>query len=148
MMMILIRPATQNDLPELLPLMEQWGYSIDLETMKKQFDLFCNQNDYGVAVAELENKIVGWIAWSKSIMFLPKTRIHLEGLVVDSNYRKKGIGKKLIDYIEKIAKQFSPCIIDLTSGKRRAKEGTHKFYEKLGYKNEGPRAKLYLRKEV
>jgi hypothetical protein len=39
-------------------------------------------------------------------------------------------------------------IIDLTSGLRRAKAGSHEFYKNLGYKNEGYMAKLYLRKEL
>ncbi|STX83883.1 acetyltransferase [Legionella donaldsonii] len=48
--------------------------------------------------------------------------------------------------VEEFARKFSPCIIDLTSGLRRAKEGSHDFYKSLGYQNEGHMAKLYLRK--
>ncbi len=44
-------------------------------------------------------------------------------------------------------KQFSGAIIDLTFG-LRANEGTHEFDKKLGYKNEGFMAKLYLRKKI
>lgn len=53
-----------------------------------------------------------------------------------------------MQFVENYARQFSPAIIDLTSGLRRASEGTHEFYKKLGYKNEGLMAKLYLRKEI
>ncbi|HHY0700115.1 TPA: GNAT family N-acetyltransferase, partial [Legionella anisa] len=74
------------------------------------------------------------------------TRFHIEGLVVDQGYRNQGIGKKLMITVEEFARQFSPCIIDLTSGLRRAKEGSHDFYKSLGYQNEGHMAKLYLRK--
>ena len=31
---------------------------------------------------------------------------------------------------------------------RRAQDGTHDFYKRIGYKNEGHMAKLYLRKEL
>jgi len=74
------------------------------------------------------------------------TRIHVEGLVVDEQYRGQGIGKKLMLFVEAFAEQFSPVIIDLTSGARRAADGSHEFYKNLGYANEGPKAKLYFRK--
>jgi len=51
-------------------------------------------------------------------------------------------------FVEDIAQQDSPAIIDLTSGLRRAQGGTHEFYKRIGYQNEGPMAKLYLRKEL
>jgi len=49
-------------------------------------------------------------------------------------------------FVEAFAEQFSPVIIDLTSGARRAADGSHEFYKNLGYANEGPKAKLYFRK--
>ena len=55
---------------------------------------------------------------------------------------------KRMEFVEEIARSFCPVIIDLTSGLRRAKDGTHGFYKKLGYNNEGSMAKLYLRKEI
>ena len=75
-------------------------------------------------------------------------RFHIESLVVNEKYRGCGIGKKLMLFVEDIARKFSPAIIDLTSGLRRAKDGSHEFYKALGYNNEGHMAKLYLRKEV
>lgn len=50
--------------------------------------------------------------------------------------------------VENHVQKFPGVIIGLTSGMRRANEGTHEFYKKLGYKNEGAMAKLYLRKEI
>jgi hypothetical protein len=45
-------------------------------------------------------------------------------------------------FVEDIAKHHLPAIIDLTSGLRRAHDGTHEFYKRIGYQNEGPMAKL------
>jgi hypothetical protein len=47
-------------------------------------------------------------------------------------------------FFEAIAAQHAPVIIELTSGLRRASDGSHAFYKRLGYQNEGPAAKLYL----
>lgn len=49
--------------------------------------------------------------------------------------------------MEQVAQNYSPVIVDLTSGMRRAQDGTHVFYRKLGYCNDGVSEKLYLRKE-
>jgi glucosamine-phosphate N-acetyltransferase len=58
---------------------------------------------------------------------------HLEELIVDENYRRKGIGKKLITEIVLIAR-FKGCKrIELDSAFTRKK--AHVFYEDLGFKN-------------
>lgn len=146
---ILIRHCTVNDLPPLLPLIEQLGYPTSLDLLEKRFNKFIENLGSGVALASHQNQIVGWIAWSKSILFVSdKTRFHIEGLVIDKQFRQQGIGKKLIFFVEEIARQFSPVIIDLTSGVRRSGEGTHRFYQSIGYANEGHMAKLYFRKEL
>ncbi|MEY4463769.1 MAG: hypothetical protein RLZZ81_740 [Pseudomonadota bacterium] len=141
--------ATLDNIPNILPLMSQLGYPSSLDDLTTRFKNFINNDGYGVALASLDNKIVGFIAWSKSILFVSnKTRIHIEALIVDENYKGQQIGKKLIKYLEKVAEKYSPVIIDLVSGTRRAKDGTHIFYKKLGYYNSGEMAKLYLRKEL
>ncbi|WP_395477346.1 GNAT family N-acetyltransferase [Rickettsia endosymbiont of Pantilius tunicatus] len=143
-----IRSATINDISSILPLMSQLGYPSSIEELTARFSNFINIDGYGVAVASLDNKIVGAIAWSKSILFVSdKTRIHVEALIIDENYREQKIGKKLMEYLEEIAKNYSPVIVDLTSGYRRAKDGTHAFYENIGYKC-GESAGAYFRKEL
>lgn len=147
--MIIIRKATISDVKELLPLLDQLGYSTSKEELTKRFNDFCSIDGYGVAVAWHTNKIVGFVAWSKSKLFVSySVRIHVEGLVVDKEYRGKAVGKKLMQFVENYARSLGPAIIDLTSGQRRANDGTHQFYANLGYKNEGLMAKLYLRKEM
>ncbi|MGD9109205.1 MAG: GNAT family N-acetyltransferase [Gammaproteobacteria bacterium] len=145
---MILRKADIDDVPQLIPLMAQLGYPPELEFMQNRFADFVDNDGYGVAVAEQDDKIVGWVAWSKSMLFvLPKVRLRIEGIVVDNKYRRRGVGKKLMRFVEDVAKELSPCVIDLTSGLRRKKDGSHEFYKSLGYANEGYMAKLYLRKE-
>lgn len=144
-----IRHATHKDIPELLPLMSELGYPCSLSLLEQRFKKFIANNGYGVLVALDDIKVIGFVAWSKSDLFvLDKSRFHIEGIVIDEKYRGKGIGKKLMVELEKIAGKTAPCIIDLCSGKRREKDGSHQFYNSLGYKNEGYMAKLYLKKEI
>ena len=147
--MITLCKAIKEDIPHLLPLMAQLGYPTTLQELEERFQTFINFDGYGVVVATMDDKLVGLVAWSSSKTFvLDKTRIHIEGLIVDKCYRSRGIGKQLMLHVEEIAKQLSPVILDLTSGVRRAKDGSHDFYKTLGYGNDGAMAKLYLRKEM
>lgn len=147
--MTIIRNAELSDIIDLLPLLEQLGYPTTKELLEKRFTKFLSNEGYGVAVACIDTKIVGFVAWSQSNLFVSdKIRIHIEGIAVDKTIRRQNIGKQLMQFVESYAQQFSGVIIELTSGLRRANEGTHEFYKKLGYKNEGPMAKLYLRKEI
>lgn len=147
--MITIRTATLSDVPAMLPLIEQLGYPTTQDILERRFKAFISYEGYGVAVACHNTDVVGFIAWSQSQLFISdKRRIHIEGLVVDNQYRGQGVGKKLMTFVERMAEKYSPIIVDLTSGLRRAKDGSHEFYKTLGYQNEGPMAKLYLRKEI
>ncbi len=146
---LVIRHASLEDISGLLPLLAQLGYPSNLEELKARFTRFLNNPGYGIAVCEKDCEIIGFVAWSKSDLFvLDKIRFHIEGLVVSESHRGSGIGKKMMEFVEIIAGRCSPVIIDLTSGLRRAKDGSHEFYKNLGYQNEGLMAKLYLRKEL
>jgi GNAT superfamily N-acetyltransferase len=146
---VIIRKATISDVPTILPLIKQLGYPTSEDEFTLRFQKFTQNPGYGVAVASLDNQVIGWVAWSKSeLLVLAKTRFNIEGLVVDESHRGKGIGKKLMVFVEEIASAFSPSVIDVTSGIRRAKEGTHEFYKRLGYKHDGPKAKIFFRKEL
>lgn len=147
--MTTLRFAEKKDVPQLLPLLEQLGYPTTEHNLMAQLERFTPTNGGGVVVACQEEKPVGWIAWSTSPEFVSHaTSFRIEGLIVDKLYRGQGVGKKLMGFLEKWASQYTPSYIELTTGVRRAQEGTHNFYHALGYKNEGPMAQVYLRKEI
>lgn len=144
-----IRNASPSDACDLTKMLETLGYPTDEHTLEERLISFTSQNGYGVAVAISEGDLIGFVAWSKSLLFVSSAvRIHIEGIFIDQKHRGFGIGKKLMQHVEEIAKLYSPAIVDLTSGKRREKDGSHEFYKRIGYKNEGLMAKLYLRKEL
>lgn len=145
----MIRYATIDDTPSLLPLLSELGYPATLEDLNRRFLKFVKNPGYGIAVCEINEEITGLIAWTiTDHLISDATRFSIVGIVVSTNHRNMGIGKKLMAFVEGIAQEHSPAIIDLTSGLRRAKDGTHEFYKRIGYKNEGHMAKLYLRKEL
>jgi glucosamine-phosphate N-acetyltransferase len=85
-----------------------------------------------VAVAIIEGKVVG------STTLLIETKFihnggkvgHIEDVVVDKEYQKKGIGEKIIMYLLRYAKDQGcyKTILDCT-------DEVKPFYEKLGFKH-------------
>lgn len=145
----MIRHATIDDTPKLLPLLSELGYAATLGDLNRRFLKFVKNPGFGVAVCEMNEEIRGFVAWTKTDHLISDaTRFSIVGLVVSTSHRGTGIGKKLMKFVEDIAQQNSPAIIDLTSGLRRSQDGTHEFYNRIGYQNEGHMAKLYLRKEL
>ena len=145
----IIRHAKLKDAPTLLPLLSELGYPTTLEDLNRRFLKFVKNLGCGVAVCEMNEDITGLVAWTKTDHLISDaTRFSIVACVVSKSHRGGGIGKKLMKFVEDIAQQDSPAIIDVTSGLRRAQDGTHEFYKHIGYQNEGPMAKLYLRKEL
>ena len=80
-------------------------------------------------VAEEGNKIAGFIVVTKQIS--GKTYLFIENLVVDENYQRRGIGKKLVEEIERRYIKKRDVVISLSVNK---KSMAYKFYKKLKYK--------------
>jgi GNAT superfamily N-acetyltransferase len=66
----------------------------------------------------------------------------LEDVMIEEAYRNQGIGQKLIPEIMKEAKERGCYKLIGTS--RYEREGVHKFYEKLGFKDYGKEFRLDL----
>ena len=63
----------------------------------------------------------------------PVGYMKINGLAVKKEYRGMGIGRKLIEHIEQIAKENGISRIGLATGFQRKE--AHAFYERLGYKS-------------
>ncbi len=106
--------------------------NIDKKTAEKIFDKINSNPDHIVAVAVIEGKIVG------STTLLIETKFihnggkvgHIEDVVVDKEYQRKGIGEKIIMYLLRYAKDQGcyKTILDCT-------DEVKPFYEKLDFKH-------------
>ena len=81
-----------------------------------------------VVVAVEGNHVVGF-----AVMGYLENEAHLDLLGVDPKYQRKGVGTKLIDWLEKTALVSGIGIIYLET--RLKNETGRKFYQKHGYKN-------------
>lgn len=87
-------------------------------------------------VVEEEGKIIGFITASiRNVVRYPRPIMEIDELYVVQEFRKQGIGKQLVEFIEHLAKEKNCCRVYIASHARF--ETAHKFYEGLGYNKYG-----------
>lgn len=129
-----IREATVNDIKELTALMEHLGYPTTIDNMKKRFSRIKQNPYYQTLLASYEGKVVGMIGLLKGYYYeMDGCYVRIVALVVDPNYRNKGIGKKLLEEAESWARNIGATGIGLNSGNRPERIVAHKFYRNRGY---------------
>ena len=95
--MIIIREIIEHDAAAITLLSHQLGYLISEEQTLQNINALIQSNRHNVFVAVDEQQVIGWMGVSSNISLesLPMCEIH--GLVVQEQYRSKGIGKMLIE---------------------------------------------------
>lgn len=132
--MVLIRRACEKDLKDLADLFGQLtGEKTVMDKMKANFDIIKDRNDYIILGAELDGKIVGTVMGIICKDFVGECRpfMVIENVIVSSDCRGKGVGKKLFEALEKIAAEHQCTYTMLVSRKERVE--AHKFYQAIGY---------------
>jgi len=131
---MIIREANINDASELAHLMGQLGYPTTVDHFKIRFNQIHTNPCYHTLVVELDGKVVGMAGVCTGIFFEHDgSYVRIVAFVVDSGYRRKGIGKKLIQAVESWAKEQGAIAIALNSGNREERKAAHQFYSSMGY---------------
>jgi GNAT superfamily N-acetyltransferase len=140
--MVIIRETQLEDAPDITALVTQLGYPVAPEEMRDRLARLMARPDHVVFVAESSNCIVGLVGvyLVDALEFSGKYG-RLTGMVVDENWRGRGIGRLLMDWIESWLIEQGARMLILTSGSQRSE--AHQFYRHLGYAETGLRfAKL------
>ena len=95
---ILVREAEVYDIKTILELSQKSFIEYPLNLLEEKL---LNKN-YITYVAQIENELVGFIVVDKSDL---KINISIRLIVVDVNFRNHGIGTKLIETVENLAKE-------------------------------------------
>ena len=131
----MLRRAKQKDLEKLLKLLYQLSPSKNGKIIKRQREIFktiLNTNSQEIIVYESNNgALIGTITLLKRENLTHKARpvAYIENVVVDEQYRNKGIGIQLVKKAIKIAKKWNCYKIILT-----CKPELINFYGKLNFK--------------
>jgi GNAT superfamily N-acetyltransferase len=150
--MVTVRTATEKDIPRILELYRQLAFNPppagasgpSLEHCQRVFAEISATPGYSLLVAEEDGEVIG-----TTVLVILPGMAHgtspfavVEYVVVDENWRSRGIGKLLMEYVIARSKEAGCYKIMLTSDKRRKR--AHKFYKSLGFEASAHGFRLYL----
>jgi N-acetylglutamate synthase-like GNAT family acetyltransferase len=128
---ILVRTAETKDCESISVLVGQLGYMPAKDIIQKRLTEILASDDNYVCVACENKKIIGCIHGFYTRRIESDPFIEIGGMVVDESYRKRGVGKLLIEEIlrwsdlKECSKTRVRCNI--------VRKETHIFYKKIGF---------------
>jgi GNAT superfamily N-acetyltransferase len=135
-----LRDATETDLAACLPLLRQlWADApAPIQTprheaeLKAVFRRLLRAPDARVILAwESEQAVALMDLTVRDTLFHCGATMVIEDLIVDAAHRRRGIGKRLVELAEEIARERGCRGVELSSDLFR--EETHEFWQALGY---------------
>jgi N-acetylglutamate synthase-like GNAT family acetyltransferase len=126
-----IRKANTNDSTTITQLSDQLGYATNEKDIEQRLNTILNHNENNVLVATMNELVVGWIHGFFTMRVESAFFVEIGGLVVHNDFRKMGIGKKLVEQVLIWAKQ-----IDCKKVRVRCniiRKESHVFYENIGF---------------
>ena len=133
---IIIREIQESDLEKgFLECLDNLKIASDLEkdSAKNILNSILDDSNHIIHIAELDGKIVGSTTLLIEQKFIHKGGFvgHIEDVVVREGFKRKQIGKKIIESLLEIAKNRG-CYKTILDCKDDVKE----FYEKIGFRHE------------
>jgi GNAT superfamily N-acetyltransferase len=128
---IRIRAAATADAPAIAELMTQLGYRATATEIAERLERLLALPSHLIVLAELEGKVVGWIAAELRVLLGSEPRVEIVGLVVAEAHRRSGIGSTLVGTVEQWQRDRGVSTILVRSNVARSE--SHPFYERLGY---------------
>ena len=131
-MRITVREMLVEDTEAVTLLSGQLGYPLSNEQTLENIKVVLQSKTHTTLVALHEDRVVGWIDAAQVIMIEVMPHCEINGLVIDEQYRGKGIGKMLIEKVRQWAKENGNDILSLHCNIKRTE--AHLFYEHMGFK--------------
>jgi len=125
-------------------IINELGYDqLDFEELIIRLELMKADDKYLTVVAEMEGRVVGFVGLYKGIAYnIDGEYLQISALAVLKDRQNKGIGKRILKWVEEYAANNDIQNIVLTS--RLHRTDAHAFYEKNGYEKKSYGFKKYL----
>jgi len=126
---IAVGAADAADADALARLAHEMGYQVSPAVMTERLGSL--PKDHEVFVATVDGQVVGWVHLYVNHTLLVEPRAELGGIAVGSNWRRRGVGRHLMNWAEQWASQRGCKVVYVRSGSERT--DAHGFYRRLGY---------------
>ena len=127
-----IRNALKTDVSEIAELTQQLGYSIDKNYLKNKFESILEKAGHTIFIAEdNDRKVIAYIHALSKDLLISIDSVEIGELVVDEKYRRKGIGKQLIQKVDEWAIENGYQNVIVGSSNKRTT--SHSFYPSVGF---------------
>ncbi|PWQ93639.1 GNAT family N-acetyltransferase [Leucothrix arctica] len=130
---MLVRTVSPKDSKTLVRLMAELGYDPVESELLETINTYTTSDSYWCYVVEVDGTPVACASYHIMQYFHCKgSLMRVTSIVVDTKFKRQGLGRILMDKAVDLAKENSCDKIELTSGGHRSSEA-HRFYESLGY---------------
>ena len=126
----MIREAVTADSIAINAISKELGYKEQVQEVANDFIKTIIESDIDKLFVFEENEIRGWIHFFIANRVASTSFLEIGGLVVSSEFRKKGIGKKLVKYAIKWANERNLKTRVRCNSKRAS---SHEFYSAIGF---------------
>lgn len=126
-----IRQLELSDINHIVPLCEQFGFHVNADEIEERVKLLFQSPEHQLFVAD-DGGVVGWLHVQGIHTLSSPPYAEVRGIVVDRDFRQRGVGRQLMSRAENWAIENGYQIIRLRSGTQRPE--AHHFYPSIGYK--------------
>jgi GNAT superfamily N-acetyltransferase len=127
-----IRSAASDDSKQLAALVQQLGYPADERLIRDQLARLTSLPGTMIIVADDVGAVIGLLCFSIiPLLHLSGGLGRISALVVASQFKGQGVGRRLVAEAEEFAWNNGCDRIEITSGDHRP--DAHAFYEAIGY---------------
>ena len=109
------------------------GYDCSAELVRKRLETLDSKRE-AVFAAVYDDRVVGFVHSERYEVLYAEPLINILGIAVDNGFKRRGIGRMLMQAVEKDAAERGVTGIRLNSGGSRS--GAHEFYRSLGFDSE------------
>ena len=124
------REYQKGDLDPLKNLMAELGYSVELIDLENNINTI-HKNGGEIFIAENKNNVIGSVCVLLDARLAEGIYAEVVSLIVSESYRRKGIGKVLVEKAENWARKR---VNKIRVRANEIRKSTHSFYISQGYK--------------
>lgn len=128
--------AVHGDAEKIQELYKQLVDDPNIGVSAKSIEKISKDENNFLITAKLEGEIVAtaFLVICRDVMYSNQPFAIIENIVIDSKFRRRGIGKSLMNHLSSLCKAEKCTKIMLLSSSKRT--DAHSFFEECGYKSD------------